>query len=74
MLLVPILGAGAQVEKHLYPLMITTIIVQNSSLLPKKGWLWYCTTLSCTQSKVQYWQLIDTPRPISSYCFYKDIC
>ena len=25
-------------------------------------------------SKVQYWQLIDIPRPISSYCFYKDIC
>jgi len=26
------------------------------------------------QSKVRYWQLIDIPRPISSYCFYKDIC
>ena len=26
-----------------------------------------------TWSKVQYWQLIDIPRPISSYCFYKDI-
>ena len=24
-------------------------------------------------SKVQYWQLIDIPRLISSYCFYKDI-
>ena len=24
--------------------------------------------------KVQYWQLIGIPRPISSYCFYKDIC
>jgi len=23
---------------------------------------------------VQYWQLIGIPRPISSYCFYKDIC
>jgi len=23
--------------------------------------------------KVQYWQLIGIPRPISSYCFYKDI-
>jgi len=22
-------------------------------------------------SKVQYWQIIDTP---NSYCFYKDIC
>ena len=30
--------------------------------------------LSLTQSKVQYWQLIGIPRPISSYCFYKDIC
>ena len=27
-----------------------------------------------TLSKVQYQQLIDIPRPISSYCFYKDIC
>ena len=27
-----------------------------------------------SQSKVQYWQFIDIPRPISSYCFYKDIC
>jgi len=25
-------------------------------------------------SKVQYWQLIDIPGLISSYCFYKDIC
>ena len=24
--------------------------------------------------KVQYWQLIGIPRPINSYCFYKDIC
>jgi len=24
--------------------------------------------------KVQYWQLIGIPRPISSYCFYMDIC
>lgn len=24
-------------------------------------------------SKVQYWQLIDIPRRICSYCFYKDI-
>ena len=24
--------------------------------------------------KVQYWQLIGIPRPISSYCFYKDFC
>ena len=23
---------------------------------------------------MQCWQLIDIPRPISSYCFYKDIC
>ena len=27
-----------------------------------------------TGSKVQYWQLIDIPRLINSYCFYKDIC
>ena len=26
------------------------------------------------QSKVQYCQLIGIPRPISSYCFYNDIC
>ena len=26
------------------------------------------------ESKVQHWQLIGIPRPISSYCFYKDIC
>ena len=25
------------------------------------------------ESKVQYWQLLDIPRPITSYCFYKDI-
>ena len=25
-------------------------------------------------SKVQYWQLIDIPRLISSYCLYNDIC
>jgi len=30
--------------------------------------------IQSNSSKVQYWQLIDIPRPISSYCFYKDIC
>ena len=36
----------------------------------------WCTHMSTIKrgSKVQYWQLIDIPRPISSYCFYKDIC
>jgi len=29
---------------------------------------------TASPSKVQYWQLIGIPRPISSYCFYKDIC
>jgi len=28
-----------------------------------------CENLTRNWSKVQYWQLIDIPRPISSYCF-----
>ena len=30
--------------------------------------------LVALMSKAQYWQLIDIPRVISSYCIDKDIC
>ena len=46
----------------------------NFSARPLPVWKWrswYCKVLA---RKVQYWQLIDIPRPISSYCFNKDIC
>ena len=37
-------------------------------------WREHCVLKLWEVRKVQYWQLIDIPRPISSYCFYKDIC
>ena len=46
------------------------------------GKIMWVGTLTCgpalvnshVKSKVYYWQLIDIPRPISCYCFYKNIC
>ena len=43
-------------------------------VLSCKVFLVCSTTYYQCMRKTQDWQLIGIPRPISSYCFYKDIC
>jgi len=55
-------------------MVIVIIIVYQLMVLSCKVFLVCSSTYYQCLRKMQYWQLIGIPRPISTNCFYKDIC